>query len=240
MEKLRIALCENEQQEAERLLKLLASCDIPAELSIFKSAEAFLEGYAAGRFDLILMDIYLTGLSGTEAVRRIREKGEKIPVAFITASRDHALEAYRLNVEKYIEKPVSQKALLETLRLALERRESRPEITVFSGGKPLRIPAEEIIYIEQKAHYLLFNLSAGKTVQVKGRLDELQPQLLGLPFFRCHKSFTVNLAFVTGIDRELMAFHMKEGALAYIRRENLKTAKQAWESWLFSAARGEE
>ena len=240
MEALRIALCENEQEEAGRLLHLLSSCGIPADTAAFESAEAFLEGYAAGRFELILMDIYLEGLSGVEAVRRLREKGDKTPVAFITASRDHALDAYRLNVEKYIEKPVSQKALLETLRLALERREIRPGITVFSGGKPLCIPTGELLYIEQKAHYLVFNLSGQKTVQVKGKLDELQPQLLGLPFYRCHKSFTVNLSFVTGIDRELMAFHMKEGALAYIRRENLKMAKQAWESWLFSAARGEE
>lgn len=239
MQALRIALCEDERQEVQNLLERVSACGIAAETSVFGSAEAFLEGYAPGSFDLVLMDIYLEGLSGLEAVRRIRERGEKLPVAFITTSQDHALDAYRLNVEKYLEKPVSQDALLEVLRLALERRESRPGVTVFSGGKPLRLPAGEIIYIEQKAHYLVFNLPGKKTVQVKGKLDALQPQLSGLPFFRCHKSFIANLAYVTGIDRELMLFQMREGAQVYIRREDLKAARLAWEGWLFSAARGE-
>ena len=218
---------------------LLSCCAVPADISAFESGEAFLEKYRPALFDLILMDIYLDGISGIEAVRRIREKGEKAPVAFITASRDHALDAYRLNVEKYLEKPVSQKSVSEALQMALEKRASRPGITVFSAGKPLFMPADTLICIEQKAHYLYYCLTGKRTLQAKGRLDELQPQLAGLPFFRCHKSFLVNLAFVTGIDRELMTFHMQEGIQAYIRREGFKAAREAWENWLFSAAREE-
>ena len=91
--------------------------------------------------------------------------------------------------------------------------------------------------MEQKAHYLTFHLLDNKTIQAKGKLDELMPQLEAFPFFRCHKSYLANLAFVTGIDRELMVFHMRGGEKVYIRRENFKKARQAWELFLFEEAR---
>ena len=63
------------------------------------------------------------------------------------------------------------------------------------------------------------------------------PHLEAFPFFRCHKSYLANLAFVTGIDRELMVFHMRGGEKVYIRRENFKKAREAWELFLFDEAR---
>ena len=71
-------------------------------------------------------------------------------------------------------------------------------------------------------------------------LDELEPQLADFPFFRSHKSYLANLSYVTGIDRELLVFHMKDGQNVYIRRDRLKKAKDAWEDWLFAQARKED
>ena len=63
------------------------------------------------------------------------------------------------------------------------------------------------------------------------------PQLDDPSFFRCHKSYLVNLAYVTGIDQEMMVFYMKEGNTVYIRRDLFKKAKNAWELWLYNMAR---
>jgi len=77
------------------------------------------------RFDLIFMDIYLDGLSGVETVWRGRERDEFVPAAFTTSSLDFALDSYRLNVEKYLEKPVSQKAVDEILALNKKSEQGR-------------------------------------------------------------------------------------------------------------------
>ncbi|MEY8336999.1 LytTR family DNA-binding domain-containing protein [Lachnospiraceae bacterium 62-35] len=237
MNELRIALCEDEQEEREHLLSLIQACTIPSQISVFENGDIFLKNYEIGSFDLIFMDIYMDGISGIEAIRHVRNKEAEVPVAFITTSQDHALDGYRLNVAKYIEKPVSKKAIDEMLKLALYQRKHQPGITVFIHGKPLIVPFQKLLFVEQKAHYLIFHLLNSKIIQTKGKLDELMPQVIEFPLFRCHKSFLVNLSFVTGIDKELMVFHMREGSTVYIRRENFKKARTAWENWLFSAAR---
>ncbi len=237
MEELLIALCEDDADEQKKLISLIQSGRVPAKTTVFDSGEALLGNDPSGSFDLVLMDIYMDGISGVEAARRIRNTDPEIPVAFVTTSKEHALDGYRLNVNRYLEKPVSQKAMDDVLLFALDRRENPPGITILVQGRPLSLPVRRLLYVEQKAHYLTFHLLDNKTIQAKGKLDELMPQLEAFPFFRCHKSYLANLAFVTGIDRELMVFHMRGGEKVYIRRENFKKAREAWELFLFEEAR---
>lgn len=240
MDKLCVALCEDKDEDQEKLTALIQASGFPVQLSSYLSGDSFLKEYKAEMFDLILMDIYMEGISGVEAVEQIRKTEKDVPVAFITTSKDFALEGYRLDVAKYMEKPVSLSDIENILKLAAAKKEQQPGITVLSCGKPVLVPVRRLLYAEQNGHYLIFHLLRDKTLRVKGKLDDLTPQLSDFPFYRCHKSYLVNLSFVIGIDRELMVFHMREGNDVYIRRENLKKSKDAWENWLFTAARKEQ
>ena len=61
-----------------------------------------------------------------EAVQKIREMDEAIPIAFTTTSTEHTLESYRLSVLKYLEKPVKQKDLDDLLHLGEAAAGQRP------------------------------------------------------------------------------------------------------------------
>lgn len=236
MEELQIALCEDDKEELERLLQLLRKGPVPVRATAFDSGEAFLQDYRPGQFDMVLMDIYMGGITGVETVRRLREREPDLPVAFVTSSQDHALDGYRLKVAKYLEKPVTQADMDDAVALAAGwRAQAAAEVTL--QGKKLQLPVNRLVSAEQKAHYLLLRFAGGRTQQVKGRLDELEPQLAGFPFFRSHKSYLANLSYVTDIDQELLTFHMQEGQDLYIRRDRMKKAKDAWEDWLFAQTR---
>lgn len=239
MEQLRIAVCEDDPADRDRLRVLIGQSGVPASVDVFETGEAFLAAYRPGRFDLIFMDIYLGGVDGVEAVRRVRELEEDLPVAFTTASKDFALESYRLDVKKYIEKddPAAGRMVEEMLVLAQSRGAER-DVILFGRRNPLRLPAARLRYVEQREHNLIFRLTGGEEIKRKGRLDDLEPLLEGRPFFRCHKSYLVNLAFVRSADKEQMVFQMREGGSAYVRRELYYKARSAWENWLFSQARG--
>jgi len=238
MEELQIALCEDDKEESKRLTRLVQEGSVPAKVTVFDSGESFLRDYRPGRFDIVFMDIYMGGISGVETVKRLREQEPELPVAFVTSSKDHALDGYRLKVAKYIEKPVTQEDMDGAIALAAKWRE-QAAVEVILQGKKLSLPISRLIYAEQKAHYLLLHFEDGGMEQVKGRLDELEPQLAMFPFFRSHKSYLANLSYVTGIDQKLLMFRMKNGQSVYIRRDRMKKAKDAWADWLFAQTRKE-
>lgn len=240
---LQVALCEDSDEEQKKLLAILAESKIATQTTVFANGEDFLKEYRYGKYDLLLMDIYMGGMTGVEVVTEIRKTDESLIVAFITTSTDHTLAGYRLNAIKYIEKPVKKKAVLELLELTQLKKESAPRLALKKGGKEISIPFERILYVEQKDRALYLNLTGGEVLQVNGKLDEIQPQFVMQPnlhlqpFFRCHKSYLVNLTHVAELDKWLMQFIMKEGGAVYIRRENMGKAKKAFEAYLFAAAR---
>ncbi len=237
MEPLYVAVCEDDAPERESLLALLAGCAVSCEVSAFPSGEALLAAWRPGTFDLLLMDIYMDGITGVETVRRLRERGEDLPVAFITGSTDHALDGYRLSALKYIEKPVRQRDLDEILELARLKKASAPALTVQRKGVSESVPISGIAYMEQQGHVLLIHTKNGGVISVYEKLSDAAARLSGAGFFQSHKSFIANLAFVDHIDSELRCFVMHDGKNIPIRRELMGRARLAWENFLFAETR---
>lgn len=238
MERLEIAVCEDDKDEQRRLVSLIEEIDGLCDCAVFPSGEAFLMTFQEGKYDLVFMDIYMGGITGIETVASLRQTDDSVPVAFVTTSSEHTLESYRLDAIKYIEKPVTEKNVRELLELAHLKKENRPQLRLRQDGEEVGVPFDRILYAEQSGHDLLLHLTAGDTLRVSGeRLDEAEQQFDRRSFFRCHKSYLVNLAFVVRLDRDLMVFTMKDGENVHIRRESLAEARRIFENYLFGRAR---
>ena len=239
MEPIRVAICDDLPGERDTLLDLLNRSPVETKSTLFGSGEELLEAFRPGKFDLLLMDIYMDGMTGVEAVQKIREMDKAIPIAFTTTSTEHALESYRLSVLKYLEKPVKQKDLDDLLHLVKLQRDSAPRLTIRQNGETQRLPLSELMVLEQQGHHVTLFLKGGSTIQLYGKLSDLLPQLEGQPFFCPHKSYCVNLAFVRGINEEYQCYEMADGKKVPISRPNRAKAKRAWEDFLFAQTRGE-
>ena len=239
MEPLNLAICDDLPEEREALLALLEQAPIATVCAQFASSEELLEAFRPGGFDLLLMDIYMDGMTGVEAVQKIREMDEHIPIAFTTTSTEHTLESYRLSVLKYLEKPVRQKDINDLLHLVKLQRDSAPRLTIRQNGETQKLPLSELMVLEQQGHHVVLSLKGGSTIQLYGKLSDLLPQLDGQPFFCPHKSYCVNLAFVRGINEEYQCYEMADGKKVPISRTNRAKAKRAWEDYLFARTRGD-
>lgn len=240
MEALRIAICEDHPQERETLVSLLEHACVRTSCALFGSGEELLAAFSPGAFDLLLIDIYMEGMTGVEAVRKIREADAEIPIAFTTASTEHALESYRLSVLKYMEKPVRQRDLDDLLRMVKARRDNAPRITVSRNGERRDIALCDLLYLEQRGHHVFLFTKDGAGAQVYGKLSDLLPQLEAPPFFRSHKSYCVNLGFVRSLNRQYRCFVMADGSNVPISRPNYSAAKKAYEDFLFSRTRRDD
>ncbi len=141
MEPLNLAICDDLPEERKALLALLEQAPIATNCTQFGSSEELLEAFRPGKFDLLLMDIYMDGMTGVEAVQKIREMDESIPIAFTTTSTEHTLESYRLSVLKYLEKPVGQKDINDLLHLVKLQRDSAPPAGYPAKRRGAKAPA---------------------------------------------------------------------------------------------------
>ena len=66
MDPLRIAICDDRPEEREKLLCLLKQTLILTVSTQFGSSEELLEVFRPGDFDLLLMAIYMNGMTGVE------------------------------------------------------------------------------------------------------------------------------------------------------------------------------
>lgn len=86
-----------------------------------------LEAYRSGKWDLILLDIMLPGLSGIELLRRIRANDFDTPVILLTAksSVEDKVSGLDLGADDYITKPFQIEELLARIRAALRIKSVR-------------------------------------------------------------------------------------------------------------------
>ncbi len=237
MQPLMIAICDDEKSEQLELESKIKALSPDSRIKAFDSGDALLSGFIPGFYDLIFMDIYMENTDGICATEKIRELDAEVTIIFTTTSKDHALEAYRFHVLRYLEKPVRTDEQKDALLISEKIKKETPGITVKTKEGEVKVSYGQVCYIEQSLKVLKYRLSDGKTLECSGRLDELESALPHPPFFRAHKSYLVNLSYVSSIDRILMVFKMKDGGNVHIRRENLSAASRAFTSYIFAETR---
>ena len=113
-------------------------------------------------YDLVILDLMLPGLSGTEVCRRLRAERRTVPILMLTA-KDAELDrvlGLELGADDYVTKPFSQAELISRVRALFRRREYERESTdvvrqigglrldfgrheVVVDGKPVKLTASE-------------------------------------------------------------------------------------------------
>lgn len=96
------------------------------EVATFRSGEDFLASLATRRPDCVVLDVATPGLAGLDVMSRLWAASTGIPVVFITASDDLALDRAVLAAggTRLLRKPFSTEDLLEAVAEALRHKPS--------------------------------------------------------------------------------------------------------------------
>ena len=118
-----IALVDDDEDIRDALSDLLLAMGYTCH--VFDRAEAFLAANATGRFDCLITDIRMPGISGLELLDRVKAAGSTMPVIVVTSVTDPSIRSRALTggAHAYLAKPVTDDALLQSLRTALPGRE---------------------------------------------------------------------------------------------------------------------
>ncbi len=235
---LRIAICDDLQTERETLARFLRAyfAAHPYEyiLTEYARGETLADDYEDGlvRFDLIFMDIYMDGILGMEAARAVRRSDARVPIIFLTTTPDYALESYDVRAYGYLVKPLdAARASVLLDRFLREEYDGRQKTLLLrEGGKGQRLAYREIESVESRRNVLLVRLESGEEHRVYARLDDVERELEGHGFLRCHQSYMDRVR--TAEDDFLMA----SGARIPIRRRGAKAIRERYFEYLLAQA----
>jgi two-component system LytT family response regulator len=190
-------------------LELIAEC---------RSASEAMNILGENDIQLMFVDINMPDISGMEFVKSLTNKPY---IVFTTAYSEYAVDGFQVEAIDYLLKPVTfsnfLKAASKVKNLidlkATGQKESvkttANHLFVKSEYKLIRINLDDIEYIESQHEYIKIKLINGNTVMTLLSLSSMEEQLPSDRFMRVHRSFIVNLAKISVIDRNRIVFDGK-------------------------------
>lgn len=224
----RVAICDDEATSLQlnKLLteKILQEEGINYEIETFTDMESMTAAVTkpGQSFDVLLSDILATGMNGIEAAEKLRQVGDKLDIIFISTTAEYALEGYRVQALRYLKKPVDVEKLREALLQAYQKHAHKGGLSVTSEGKVYNINFKDILYIESNGRDIELVLKYRKLVS-HGKISDIEKLLPEDRFFRCHRSYIINLTEIETIERYQAT--MKNGDILPISQQQYTETK---------------
>jgi len=134
------------------------------QTDLVADGEAGLRLASDGHYDLVVLDLRLPKLAGTEVLRTLRDRGRDVPVLVLTAQDavDHKVQALRTGADDYVTKPFALEELLARVEALMRRPKAiaSPALkvadlvvdtaarTVTRGSKPIELTPKEYAVLE--------------------------------------------------------------------------------------------
>lgn len=138
----RVLVVEDEESYSDALSYMLRKEGF--EVAVAPTGTVALETFDRTGADLVLLDLMLPGLSGTEVCRALRQKSN-VPVIMLTAkdSEIDKVVGLELGADDYVTKPFSSRELVARIRAVLRRRgEVKAPTSVILEAGPVRMDVE--------------------------------------------------------------------------------------------------
>ena len=146
--------------------------------------------------DVIFLDINMPNLSGIDLLNQINYLN--IPVIFITAHAEYAIDAIKLQAFDYLLKPISLSELnrihkkLHTNFLSQTKKENN-KIHLKVSNNYYVLDSNEVIYVKSEGNYTTVCTDKKKLVISKNLKKIEDSYFSNLPFYRIHQSYIVNI-----------------------------------------------
>jgi two-component system LytT family response regulator len=214
------AIIIDDEPKVRHGLSLMLKQHCP-DVMIVAEADGVQSGYEAivnSQPDLIFLDIRMDDGSGFDLLEKFA--GIPFHIIFVTAYEEYAVKAFRFSAVDYLLKPLDAPDLAAAVdrvrRMLLSEQDQRISTLLLNMKDPRKeekkivlrtqekfhfVKVAEIVYCESDGNYTTFYLQSGQHILVSRSLKEFDELLSEYSFYRPHKSFLINLSYVTGFEK---------------------------------------
>ena len=198
---IRIAICDDEKHMSDHIRAMASDFfrkkNREIQLRTFLSGEELLN--YDGQIDILFLDIQMNGMDGLETARKLRAGKFRGFLIFITVLKEMVFQSFEVQAYDYLVKPVDEKQFGKTMErlYASMQNTSEDSLLVQKGYEGRIIREDEIVFCEVIDRKIYLNLVSGEVVDYYDRIENLETKL-DSHFFRCHRSYLINLKHLKG------------------------------------------
>ncbi|MBO5287659.1 MAG: DNA-binding response regulator [Clostridia bacterium] len=238
---MKVALVDDDKELLSALTELVKGElirieDYTNKIFPFNSGEEFLSSWQRGKYDIIILDIYMGDTLGIDVARKIRETDKDVRIVFCTSSNEFASESYEVGAHYYLLKPFNEKGVRTMLeRLGLDSYEFAKHV-VLSNGQSIIL--RNVIYTEYYGHIVTLHSKKGDKICARVTHSEVEGLLCENPYF-CSPTKGVVVNFYEVKSQNGNNFVMSNGDIVPISRRRAKDVLDAYTKFRFEQTRKE-
>lgn len=207
MRKVRLILVDDETDALDVLEKLLLETEkveIIEKISNPLNVECSI---AKNKPDALFLDIKMPEYNGLKLLENIRKYKENLPIIYVTAHNNFAIDAVKLNAFDYLLKPVDRKELKD----AVERLVKLNESELNKDNNKLKLPIkdgfiyvkhQDILYFKADGNYTYIFLISGENYLSSYNMGRLVKRINTSGFERINRNLIANSEYLHKINRE--------------------------------------
>jgi len=198
----KVYVIDDDEAMRHSLEFLLSSADF--EVTLFESAQAFLNGLGSLAFGCVVSDVRMPGIDGIEMLRRLKGLSTHLPVIIMTGHGDVplAVEAMKLGAVDFLEKPFDDDLLITMVDSGLKRAE--PELKQEAVTREI---AERVATLSPRERQVMDGLVAGLSNKAIAREYDISPRTIEV--YRANVMTKMQAASLS----ELVRLAMRAGVL---------------------------
>ena len=239
---MKFALVDDEILQLQNLRQLLAAelhtltPNTPHLIDGYRNGQVFLDHWQPGMYDVVVLDIFMGGITGVDVAKEIRRTDPAVKLVFCSRSNEFAAESYQVNSQYYLVKPATPASISNMLhRLDLERIRLEQPVTLPDGHSVL---LRRILYTECYNHVVTLHMKDHETYHLRTSHSQMEELLTPCGFIVSpNKGVLVNFYEVIGATDD--SFTLSDGSSVPISRRKRKEVMAAYTLFRFQKLRSE-
>ena len=199
---IKTAICDDEKFFAEELHTQIK--DFFLEKRIEFQITEYLSGNELVKHscdhDLVFLDVKMAEPDGFKTAEILRENGFSGHIIFVTIMKDDVYKAFEYEAFDYLVKPLSKTSFDRTMERFLRTlQNSSKQLIVTHKNEQSIINLSNVLYCEVINRKINLHIADGNIIEYYGKISELEKKL-GDEFFKSHRSYLVNLKYISGYN----------------------------------------
>jgi len=171
-------------------------------------------------FDIVFLDYQMPDIDGLKTARIFRNQNALAEIIFITAYPHFVFDSFEVQPFRFLIKPIKEKEIILALDDFIAKQKLLYPIILVANGERMHINSYDIIYVEADGKYSIVVTTNGcfHTAKTISQIQELLPKHC---FYRTHRSFLINMYFISKINKNQIL--LNNGQYAKISKPILKS-----------------